>query len=178
MRGRKPLPTELKLLMGNPGKRPINKNEPKPDGMMPSCPKWLSKGARIHWRRLAPQLFNMGVLTRLDGEALGAFCDCLERYVEAVEFLEKNGSVIVVRNDKGEFKFTQAAPQVGIAAKMLDQMTRIGSEFGWSPASRARLSVKGSDRKSLAEIAAERAAKVRGQLKSKLDHIAAKESCE
>jgi P27 family predicted phage terminase small subunit len=157
MRGRKPLPTELKLIMGNPGKRPINRDEPKPDRMMPSCPKWLSKGARTHWQKLAPQLFKMGVLTQLDGTALATFCDCLQRYTEAVEFLEKNGCVIVVRNDKGEFKFTQAAPQVGIATKMLEQVTKIGAEFGWAPASRSRLSVSGSEEKSLAEIAKERA---------------------
>lgn len=29
-RGRKPKPTALKLLEGNPGKRPINANEPIP----------------------------------------------------------------------------------------------------------------------------------------------------
>jgi hypothetical protein len=30
MRGRKPKPTYLKLLNGNPGKRPLNEQEPKP----------------------------------------------------------------------------------------------------------------------------------------------------
>jgi len=31
MAGRKPKPTALKIIEGNPGKRPLNKNEPKPD---------------------------------------------------------------------------------------------------------------------------------------------------
>ena len=30
MRGRKPTPTELKLALGNPGKRPLSRHEPKP----------------------------------------------------------------------------------------------------------------------------------------------------
>ncbi|MEQ8198694.1 MAG: phage terminase small subunit P27 family, partial [Clostridiaceae bacterium] len=30
-RGRKPKPTAIKVLEGNPGKRPLNKNEPKPE---------------------------------------------------------------------------------------------------------------------------------------------------
>jgi hypothetical protein len=29
MRGRKPVPTQVKLLRGNPGKRPLNEGEPQ-----------------------------------------------------------------------------------------------------------------------------------------------------
>ena len=35
MRGRKPVPTALKKLRGNPGKRPLNDAEPKPDVVVP-----------------------------------------------------------------------------------------------------------------------------------------------
>lgn len=38
MRGRKPKPTHLKLLEGNPGHRPINGAEPKPNPGLPTCP--------------------------------------------------------------------------------------------------------------------------------------------
>ena len=31
MKGRKPKPTRLKVISGNPGKRPINDSEPDPD---------------------------------------------------------------------------------------------------------------------------------------------------
>ncbi len=128
MKGRKPIPTALRLITGQ-GRHRTNKDEPQPERVMPACPGWLSKEARAHWRRLAPQLFKARVLTVIDWTALAAFCDCLSRYCAAVRFLDQHGSVIVVRNDKGEFKFTQPAPQVGIAMKMLDQMRAIGSEF-------------------------------------------------
>ena len=36
-RGRKPKPTALKLLEGNPGNRPLNIAEPRPTGV-PNCP--------------------------------------------------------------------------------------------------------------------------------------------
>ena len=40
-RGRKPKPTGIKQLEGNPGKRKLNEREPKPEKKAPSCPKWL-----------------------------------------------------------------------------------------------------------------------------------------
>ena len=40
--GRPPKPTYLKVLEGNPGKRPLNENEPKPKPSAPKCPAWLS----------------------------------------------------------------------------------------------------------------------------------------
>ena len=41
MAGRKPKPTALKKLEGNPGKRKLNTKEPVPGKGMPDCPKWL-----------------------------------------------------------------------------------------------------------------------------------------
>ena len=37
MRGRKPTPTHLKAITGNPGKRPINHAEPRPDIIIPTA---------------------------------------------------------------------------------------------------------------------------------------------
>jgi hypothetical protein len=36
--GRKPKPTHLKLVTGNPGKTALNENEPKPEAALPSPP--------------------------------------------------------------------------------------------------------------------------------------------
>ena len=44
----KPKPTKLKILEGNPGKRPLNLNEPKPKQVVPKCPDWLMDDARKH----------------------------------------------------------------------------------------------------------------------------------
>jgi hypothetical protein len=38
MRGRRPKPTRLKVLTGNPGKRPLNMDEPQPEPAIPDCP--------------------------------------------------------------------------------------------------------------------------------------------
>ena len=41
MAGRKPKPTAVKKLEGNPGKRKLNTKEPVPAKGMPDCPEWL-----------------------------------------------------------------------------------------------------------------------------------------
>jgi len=56
MRGRRPKPTRLKMLTGNPGKRPLNPNEPRPEATIPDAPAELSAGARAEWDRLAADL--------------------------------------------------------------------------------------------------------------------------
>lgn len=49
MRGRRPKPTALKELEGNPGKRRLNRAEPKPDGDLYAAPEWMSATQRDSW---------------------------------------------------------------------------------------------------------------------------------
>ena len=58
-RGRKPKPTAIKRLEGNPGKRPLNIYEPKPLKKAPTCPDWLDEEAKREWRRLAKTMEAM-----------------------------------------------------------------------------------------------------------------------
>jgi len=53
---RRPKPTALKQLAGNPGKRPLNFSEPRFDPGPITVPRQLGKLARVEWRRLAPLL--------------------------------------------------------------------------------------------------------------------------
>jgi hypothetical protein len=46
MRGRKPMPTVLRIVTGNAGKRPLNTSEPKPVTAIPTCPAHLSPTAK------------------------------------------------------------------------------------------------------------------------------------
>ena len=71
-RGRKPTPTAIKELEGNPGKRPLNEAEPKPAKKAPLCPKWLEPEAKKEWRRLSKQLEQIGVHDgHIEGRATG-----------------------------------------------------------------------------------------------------------
>ena len=76
MAGRKPKPTALKKLEGNPGKRKLNTKEPVPEKGMPDCPKWLLSEAKVEWNRLCKKLSEMGVLTEIDMVLSGKLNAC------------------------------------------------------------------------------------------------------
>ena len=110
MAGRKPKPTALKKLEGNPGKRKLNTKEPMPGKRMPDCPKWLLPEAKMEWERLCVKLSEMGVLTEIDMAAFAAYCQSYARWKEAQEHIDSEGSTF--ETDKG---YQQQTPWVGIA---------------------------------------------------------------
>ncbi|MEQ8199569.1 MAG: phage terminase small subunit P27 family [Clostridiaceae bacterium] len=135
-RGRKPKPTAIKVLEGNPGKRPLNKNEPKPEKKAPKCPVWLEAEAKKEWRRMSKTLEAIGVLTQVDASAFAGYCQAYARWKEAEEFLSKHGTIF-----KTPSGYIQQVPQVSIAQTYLKIMKDFCSEFGLTPAARSRISV-------------------------------------
>src|SRR5947209_4306168 len=99
MRGRKPKPVGMKIAEGNPGKRPLNANEPKPTPGAPKCPKHLQGEARKEWRRIVPELDKMGLMTSVDLVAMACYCESWATYLTALAKIEQEGQVIT--NDKG-----------------------------------------------------------------------------
>lgn len=141
MRGRKPKPSALKRLSGNPGKRKLNTDEPRPpaseDLMVPS--RWLDKVAASEWRRIAVTLKTLGLLTNLDRAALEGYCKAYSRWLQAEKILEKEGLCFVT--PKG---YVQQRPEVAIAKGYLSHMHSLAAEFGFTPASRSRVKGSGS----------------------------------
>ena len=147
MKGRKPKPTELKLIEGNPGKRPLPENEPKPEPIAPKCPTWLHKDAKKEWKRIAPQLERLGLLTQVDMAALAGYCESWAQYKRSIEFIHKHGEVYPIKDDEGRVKYLQQVPQVSIANKALQQVRAFCAEFGLTPSARGRMVVPGADDK-------------------------------
>lgn len=146
IKGAKPKPTHLKLLEGEPNKNRINKNEPKPRPVMPKCPKHLSKIAKKEWKRIAPELKRLGLLTIIDGSALAAYCTAYARWVDAEELIKKHG--VLVKAPSG---FPMQTPALAIANKAMEQMVKYLTEFGMTPSSRTRIGVSIEDKKSKME---------------------------
>jgi P27 family predicted phage terminase small subunit len=137
MAGRKPKPTHLKLLQGNPGKRRLNTEEPKPPAELPPVPELLSDGAKQEWARLGQQLLTLGLLTSIDRAAFAAYCVLWARWAEAEEALKKTGPV--VRSPSG---YAMLSPFYTIANQSLSQLRSYLVEFGMTPSSRSRTSVR------------------------------------
>jgi hypothetical protein len=49
MAGRRPKPTHLKVVTGNPGKRKLNDKEPTPAREIPSPPEHLTDWGKVAW---------------------------------------------------------------------------------------------------------------------------------
>lgn len=135
MRGRKPTPTVLKLVAGNPGKRPLNMREPKPVIAIPTCPAHLMPTAKAEWKRLAGYLHDLGIISELDRSTLAAYCQVYGRWVEAERKLKETPALL--RTPAG---YVQPSPWLAISNKNLELMHKFMSELGLSPASRSRVS--------------------------------------
>ena len=134
-RGRKPKPTAMKVLEGNPGKRELNIFEPKPKkSVLPTCPDWLEDEAKAEWHRLARNLHELGLLTDLDVQAFASYCQAYARWREAEEFITQHGSLVKTKSG-----YWQQVPQVSIAHQNQKIMMQAAAEFGLTPSSRSRI---------------------------------------
>lgn len=138
-RGRKPKPTAIKKLEGNPGKRKMNSKEPKPVNGIAKCPDWLLPEAKLEWERLYENLNQLGILTNIDETAFAAYCQSYARWKEAQEHISSEGSTF--ETEKG---YQQQTPWVGIANTNQRLMMQAAAEFGLTPSARSRIVVGGS----------------------------------
>lgn len=134
-RGRKPKPTAVKVLEGNPGKRKLNNAEIKPEQTKPpKCPDWLEDEAKAEWKRLAKNLFSLGILTDLDVATFASYCQAYARWKEAEEFISQHGTIV-----KTPSGYWQQVPQVSIAHQNQKIMMQAAAEFGLTPSARSRI---------------------------------------
>jgi P27 family predicted phage terminase small subunit len=138
MRARKPQqPTALRLLRGNPGKRPINRHEPRPAPLPVDCPDVLTDAAaRAEWDRVAPGLIGSGQVTTIDRATLIGYC---QKYAQW-QALEREAAQhpFLVRAPSG---YPMPNPALGMANKAFNLMLRAAAELGMTPSGRSRVSV-------------------------------------
>jgi P27 family predicted phage terminase small subunit len=142
--GRRPKPTAIKEMEGNPGKRPLNKSEPKPGRLtrVPACPDFLKGLARTQWKKMAPQLMKLGVLTNIDLDALARYCSIYKRWREAEIKVAELGTVI--RTSNGNLVQN---PYLAVVNRMNEQLNSLAAEFGLTPSSRSKVHAEPPDEK-------------------------------
>lgn len=133
--GRKPTPTALRKLRGNPQKRALPRHEPEPGGLMSvQPPAHLSRDARAEWRRLADDLVGLKLLTVNDLAAFAAYCSAWGDLVAAERALRRGGLVV-----RGKEKQLVRSPWILVKARAIDQIIKLGDRFGLSPSARVGL---------------------------------------
>lgn len=135
MRGRKPRPTHLRLIAGNPGRRPMNKNEPVPTTNLTEPPEWMSPSQKDGWRYAMAHAPD-GLLKKLDSSILTAWVVAEDVHRQATENVIKFGMLATNRRT-GDV--TQS-PFLVIQRQQALLMMKGASELGFSPSSRSRVS--------------------------------------
>ena len=141
------IPTHLRLLRGNPGKRPI-RPEPEPPipQTLPEPPPFLSEDARNEWWRVVPELRALGLLTALDLMPLAAYCNAYGRWVVAERLLAAMADKDATTKGlllKGSAGSAMANPLIKIARCAAADMVHFAGEFGMTPRARSYLSAAG-----------------------------------
>ncbi len=135
-------PTALKILAGNPGRRPLPENEPIPPDGDVVMPAYLTGRAVECWDEYEPILTAMQVLTIADVPMLAMLCAIKAEFWIATADVEARGIEIErVRYTKTDqpFYLTEDNPSVRIASDASKRAARLEMEFGLSPASRTRV---------------------------------------
>lgn len=142
MRGRKPLPTNVKLLRGNPGKRQISLDQFRPEARIPPCPKHLQGEAKREWARVTRLLDECAMIAAVDRGALAMLCTCWGRYVNAEEMIEKAAEQAPGSHGlfvKSPNNFPVQSPWLAVSNRAMDMYRQWCAEFGITPAQRARV---------------------------------------
>ena len=124
MRGRKPIPTYLKVLRGNPGGRQL----PEIEGhsQLPDKPDFLSPIAAEEWDRVTPELLSLKAVRPADRAVIVVYCELVSQWMDLVQILKqvtpsdaewrkivstRNGIEVQIRAYASELGLTQAARQ-------------------------------------------------------------------
>src|SRR5688572_17030614 len=90
-RGPKPKPKSLRVFEGDPGHLLVSRHtgevEP-PAGAIRTPPEYLGEHGLEQWRQLVPTLHKIGLLTDVDWNAFGVYCQAWDQYRAAVDALK------------------------------------------------------------------------------------------
>lgn len=148
-RGPAPKATNMRILEGNPSRRPLNTDEPQPaTGAV--CPGWMGDGAREVWEEVAPVLEECGILTKADAVMFAAWCDAVANYKAVSKEIEV-ASIEACQPANLQYESVEPSDRI-YADKVMkaliasqrnfaELMVKFGTKFGLSPSDRTGLKV-------------------------------------
>jgi P27 family predicted phage terminase small subunit len=106
----------------------------------PAAPEFLDQNAKGEWDRIVPALARLGLATDVDVAMLATYCTSYSTWKQAVLTVQTEGQTVVT--SKGDVR---THPCVHIADSAAAEMRRLAQEFGFTPASRARIEAPPSE---------------------------------
>jgi len=136
MPGPPPKPTALRALEGDRSKRKRKKDRTPAKGT-PVAPTTLDREAAAEWRRVVPKLAEIGMLSKVDRAGLAEYCRVWSMLQRCHQTLKDEGDYLM--SLKGH-QYPHPAGQMMV--KLSSVLRAYLSEFGLTPAARARLAVE------------------------------------
>ena len=144
LRGGRAKPTELKVMTGNPGKRPLVERDLRRYKMEPQpAPAFLDEFGKEYWDELMEILYGMGILYRSDIKSIIFLCETWSDFRKACITLEREGR-IVESTDKAGNLVVKSHPAFQQKSDADRRMRMWLAEFGLTPSSRSRVKDDGS----------------------------------
>jgi P27 family predicted phage terminase small subunit len=146
MSGPPPKPAELRLIEGNPSKRPIPRSMKCRPLVNKKPPTILGRAGRAEWKRVMDTVGHVpGLIQEQDRPALTALCLTWEQYLTASEIVQKAGVLIKSQGRQAERPNAVRNPAIVIARDCLTNLLALWARFGMTPSDRSRLEAPKDD---------------------------------
>jgi P27 family predicted phage terminase small subunit len=129
-------PRALKLIEGTDRKDRGAANPVSYTEGIPPCPDHLGPDGRAEWKRITAELSKVpGLLQRVDRATLAAYCSAVALFEHCDKLIQERGLTYVGGN------LERVRPECKIRNEAFQQMRAMAAEFGFTPASRSRVSI-------------------------------------
>jgi phage terminase small subunit len=132
--GRKPVPTQLRKLHGNPNQKPLPKHEPTPPGDLTEPPPWLSDEQKASWRYALANA-PPGLLRRIDRGVLAVWVVAEDLHRQAVTRQNTVANLLVQAPGGSAIQ----SPYLPVINRQALIMIKAAGEMGFTPVSRPRI---------------------------------------
>ena len=137
--GRKAHPTALRIIKGNPTRRPLNKQEPKPQKWTTQPPERLSEKALSVWEHVEGVMQGIGVLAQTDAAGVELLCEAYADYLDAREELKEFGSNYYTTTTRDGGLMYRTHPAMGVIQDADRRIRAWLVEYGMTPSSRSKI---------------------------------------
>lgn len=139
-RGRKAEPAAIKDLKGNPGKRPIARQESDIADLAGKPPAFMRRqSARRIYTDLHRELTATNILRATDVNAFTRYCEYMADWIELTGQLRKKGTRTVYETDTRHGRMLRIHPYFTARGRLEDDIVKLEDHLGLTP--RARQSI-------------------------------------